>query len=124
MYTRTYSDDHHGILIPDSYGGTTFTDGLKFEQTPPEEKESATRQEETEDVSGTPTTAKKASTSLDESKSHLFSFLPNILNFSNFSLQNLGKEEVLIIAAAIFLFLSKEGDKELAIMLILLLFLG
>jgi hypothetical protein len=124
MYTRTYSDDHHGILIPDSYGGTTFTDGLKFEQTPPEEKESDTRQEETEDVSATPTTAKKASTSFDESKSHLFSFLPNIFNFSNFSLQNLGKEEVLIIAAAIFLFLSKEGDKELAIMLILLLFLG
>ena len=124
MYTRTYSDDHHGILIPDSYGGTTFTDGVKFEKTPPDEKASGAWEEEGEAASKAPDEAKEASLPADESKSHLFSFLPNIFNFSNFSLQNLGKEEILIIAAAFFLFLSKEGDKELAIMLILLLFLG
>ena len=124
MYTRTYSDDHHGILIPDSYGGTAFTDGLKGEPSPPDESDLQTCQDEAQGTSAAPSTATKVSASAEESKSHFLSFLPNIFNFSNLSLQNLGKEEILIIAAAIFLFLSKEGDKELAIMLILLLFLG
>ncbi len=34
---------------------------------------------------------------------------------------NIGTEEILIIATALFLFLSKEGDKECAVMLLLLL---
>ena len=124
MYTRTYGDDHHGILIPESYGGTAFTEGLKSEPSAPDESEQKTCTDEAEAASAVPNTTKKASATVDESKSHFLAFLPNIFNFSNLSLQKLGNEEILIIAAAIFLFFSKEGDRELAIMLMLLLFLG
>ena len=52
------------------------------------------------------------------------SFLSDIGKNSKFSLQKIGTEEILIIATAAFLFFAKEGDKECAIMLLLLLFLG
>ena len=43
---------------------------------------------------------------------------------SSLSLPKIGTEEILIIAAAAYLFFSKDGDKECAIMLILLLFVN
>jgi hypothetical protein len=44
-------------------------------------------------------------------------------NLGRLGLNKIGTEEILIIGLALFLFLSREGDKECAILLILLLFI-
>jgi hypothetical protein len=41
-----------------------------------------------------------------------------------FSLDSIGIEEILIIATAAFLFFSKDGDKECALILLLILFIN
>lgn len=120
MYTRPYSDERHGIVIPDSYGGTALADSLSADSEDrgknPWENAESTQQtveenEESEEAFA-PT-----------SKIQMPSFLSNIFKNSNLSLQKLGKEEILILTAAAFLFFSKEGDRQLALMLLLLLFL-
>ncbi len=125
MYTRSYTDDIGEILIPEKYGGTSLTqsaqnddriernEGAKNPWEKPDIHTSQDNQEE-DDV---PTSAAPI-------KSHIGGFLSRIFNNGNISLQKIGTEEILIIAAAAFLFFSKEGDKECAIMLLLLLFLG
>ena len=124
MYTRSYTEEKSGILIPESYGGIAFSDKPRHEQAPSDEHaknpweksdECSVKEEEKEE---------SVETSSPLSKIKAPAFLSNILNFNNFSLQKIGKEEILILAAAAFLFFSKEGDRELAIMLLLLLFLG
>ena len=42
----------------------------------------------------------------------------------HFSLESIGIEEILIIATAAFLFFSKDGDKECALILLLILFIN
>ena len=124
MYTRTYSDDRHSILIPESYGGTALK-----ESAPKESKETEDRGknpwEETERTVAEEEKNEKSEEAFSPiSKPQSPSFFSNIFANSNFDLQNIGKEELLLIAAAAFLFFSKDGDKECAIMLLLLLFLG
>ena len=123
MYTRSYHDERRGILIPESYGGTALYEGASdFKsdaddkgknpwEEPPKETEDEKSEESEQTFSSTP-------------KASVPSFLSNIFKNGNLGLQNIGKEEILILAAAAFLFFSKEGDKECAIMLLLLLFLG
>ena len=124
MYTRSYTEDIGEILIPEKYGGTSFTQSSSDDRTdrtegtknPWEKSEIHTPHEETsEDV---------APTSATPTKTNITTFFSKFLNNGNFGLQKLGKEEILIIATAAFLLFSKEGDKECAIMLLLLLFLG
>ena len=124
MYTRSYSNETEDIIIPDKYGGTSFyhaqeetgdnrTAGTKnpWEETNIHTSENE-KDEESIESSTTPT------------KGYLGGFLSRFFKNDNFSLQKIGTEEILIIAAAAFLLFSKEGDKECAIMLLLLLFLG
>ena len=132
MYTRPYNDDVHGIVIPESYGGTLLRDTEN-----PTEKIEEAPAEAHEDTAKNPWEKESASPAKDvhkkEESAEAFSFLSN-LPFSNFltklgingkfGLQKIGTEEILIIATAAFLFFSKEGDKECAIMLLLLLFLA
>ena len=119
MYTRTY-DDQHGILIPESYGGTALSGGVTSDNV---------RENETEDDQNVTASAKaknddSVQTSSFLSKIRLPVFLTNIFKNNNFGLQKIGTEEILLIATASFLFFSKEGDKECAVILLLLLFLG
>lgn len=123
MYTRTYNDKGQ-IIIPDRYGGTSFSQGgslgsQKSEETagannPWEEVHKKCEDEDEESVSA----------SAFPIKLPFIDFLSNIFKSNSFGLQNIGKEEILLIATAAFLFFSKEGDKECAVMLILLLFLN
>ena len=124
MYTRTYNDDKRGILIPDSYGGTALTDGGFGEGNDIEDKGKNPWEEEGESASAEPREEKNVPTSQKSSRWQFPPFLGNIFKNSNLSLQKIGTEEILLIATAAFLFFSKEGDKECAIMLLLLLFLG
>ena len=130
MYTRTYNDDRRDILIPESYGGTTLFDNAKTSEVDNSggERTSANTKnpwDESEDIhtSSTVNTDSSDSTETFLSKIPRPSFLSHIFKNDKLSLQNLGKEEILIIATAALLFFTKNGDKELAIMMLILLFL-
>lgn len=133
MYTRPY-DERSGIVIPESYGGTAL-----FDKEPP----SASSENDTVAASGAaqegqrnPWESERVHTEKGEEREKsepvgsFLSKLPfgnlfgGILGNGRFGLQKIGTEEILIIATAAFLLFSKDGDKECAIMLILLLFLS
>ena len=124
MYTRSYSDTVGNIIIPEKYGGTSFVHSGAQEH--PEtreqthnpwegrEQQTTAREEEVGDskeASATPTRG-------------IGAMLSGLFKTDLFTLPSIGREELLIIATAVFLLFSKEGDKECAIMLLLLLFLG
>ena len=124
MYTRTYADDHSGILIPDSYGGTALSQPHTPKKQPDEDKGKNPWEEEQTMTSSEPDETESTQASAEPTKLHIPAFLTNIFKNSNFGLQKIGTEEILIIAAAAFLLFSKDGDKECAIILLLILFLG
>lgn len=131
MYTRTYNAEGHGIVIPESYGGTLLRESEEKvksdEGIAPDQRESDLRGAWNESDEDSAEVHKKVDSE------ETFSFISKI-PFSgiftkmglkgNFSLQKIGAEEILIIATALFLLFSKDGDKECAIMLLLLLLLG
>ena len=131
MYTRSYSDDGHGIIIPESYGGTL----LREDERVISEDPSGT-QAQTDEVTKNPWESEKkkekqihkedesVGTFSPLSKIPFANYLPNIFKNVNLSLQKIGTEEILLIATAAFLFFTKNGDKECAVMLLLLLFLS
>ena len=116
MYTRPY-DDKRDIFIPESYNGTAFREDRRSEEPPPTREASANPNENclhNEEAEPAGSFFSKITTG---------NFLGNIFKNDKFSLQNIGTEEILIIATAAFLLFSKNGDKECAIMLLLVLFL-
>ena len=131
MYTRPYNDDGHGIVIPESYGGTLLRESEDYT-----EREDSPRPERDTPLGKNPweSGAEPADEiHKNEESVETFSFISKlpfgklfsgIGKIGNFSLQKIGTEEILIIATAAFLFFTKEGDKECAIMLLLLLLLG
>ena len=131
MYTRPYNDDGHGIVIPESYGGTL----LRENERPVEVKEASHRQDNESNMKNPweaeeSAPVKEVHNEVDSVEAFSFlsrlpfgNLLTNIGKNGKFSLQKIGTEEVLIIATAAFLFFAKDGDKECAIMLLLLLFL-
>ncbi len=132
MYTRPYNDEGHGIVIPESYGGTLLRESEKATDKSEVPKESSydslgknpweeDRRESTEEVHKNDDSVETFSLL---SKLPFGHFLTNINKNNKFTLQKMGVEEILIIATAAFLFFTKDGDKECAIMLLLLLFLG
>ena len=126
MYTRTYNENVGEIIIPERYGGTSF--GQKERDDIREETDTADKgknpwEDEEIHTEDSPKSDEAAEASAQPSKLTFSGFFSNIFKNDIFGLQKFGKEELLIIATAAFLFFSKEGDKECAIMLILLLFL-
>jgi hypothetical protein len=125
MYTRTYNENVGEIIIPERYGGTSF--GQK-EENEPEKLNASDKSKnpwENEDIH-TEAPQKSEETveaSANPSKLPFSGLFTSVFKNGTLGLQKIGKEELLIIATAAFLFFSKEGDKECAIMLILLLFL-
>ncbi len=107
MYIRDYSDGER-LEVPMGYSGTLLEDTEKRE---PDEDAS---REDTAPVGAIPS-------SLSRGLGGLFG--GSLFQGGLFEKLHIGKEELLIIAAALFLFLSKDGDKECAIMLALLLFI-
>lgn len=103
MYTRSYPEDDIRS-VPDGYVGNAFREEIE-------------RTEEKED-------RKEESVSAG---SFLEKLLPTSLGniFSGNLLKNfhLGWEELLILGVAALLFFSRDGDKECALMLLLLIFI-
>ena len=114
MYSRNFYTEKDVPMIPENYDGTTFREEPSVEKcdtgAPFEEKD---RQEDL------PKPDK------EDVPAGIFSGIAKNL-FGGFSLKmpKIGSEEILIIATAIFLFLSKDGDIECAIILLLLLLIN
>ncbi len=116
MYSRSYPDMNPEVLIPESYGGIALG-GKKDEYI---ENEEQSTEDCTEEASATP--KGKGLFSLGGIGSALTGLFPSLKRGK--LIESFGTEELLLIGAALLLFFSKEGDKECAILLILLLFLG
>ena len=107
MYTTSYNDENSGIAIPDGYGGTLLGESDASH----DEQIAATASAEPKEMRGS-------------ILSGLFGTLPQkFLSGSILEGFRLGSEELLILAAAALLFFTRGGDKECAIMLVLLLFI-
>ena len=124
MYTRSY-DNEGRIKIPENYDGNAFFESPPPEMPPPAEKEKepliapwdAPKNPPPEEES-VPTLAKGAGGIFGKYLKKLPFGSLNIFGEGGFKL---GTEEILIIGVALFLFFSGSGDKECAIMLLLLL---
>jgi hypothetical protein len=126
MYTRPY-DDNVGILIPESYNGTALREDSRRSEDIrdiTDEKNDCAGNSENAHTATTPDKKQDEPVGNFLSKLSSGNFLGGIFNNAKFGLQKIGTEEILIIATAAFLFFSKDGDKECAIMLLLLLFLA
>ncbi len=126
MYTRSFFTEENKPAVPENYDGTAFSKA--------QEKE--TKTEEASSPFVPPVFEEKLP---HESTAKVFSGLSSIMErlpfknlFSIFPIKNgedgkgfrLGTEEILICAAALYMFFSRNGDKECAIMLFILLFIS
>lgn len=115
MYTRPYFKDSEELAsVPENYSGVAMSEEARAEPAPIDENVNPWE-------SGEPRSEDAASASAI-SRGLLGGFSDI---FRGGSVKNLlsgiGSEEILIIAVALFLFLSRDGDKECAVMLLLLL---
>lgn len=133
MYTRNYVDDNIGVSIPQNY------DGIAFGTDPGENKNTVSCAVGEKKISPVDMPQQNeeeiAPASADVENGGAFGgligriglkgLLPgplsSILSLDKFKI---GKEELLLIGIAMFLLFSKEGDKECAIILLLLLFVN
>lgn len=120
MYSRSYyQGTDESITVPDNYDGTAFAENKEARE-PIEVEESVAALSEHLDNSSEDT---KDNTALS-----VFSKIPFLSSLFDTGKRGkpftLGTEEILLIATAAFLFFSKDGDKECAIFLIILLFVN
>ncbi len=138
MYTRTYQPEEEKITVPENYDGNAFREEPAAPEIPREEISVFLQKEEPTSVSftqdNTPPSKKDdvkevltkpkgdggILTGLFKNFRHTSIF--NSLPFLKNGFADIGTEEILIVAVAIFLLFSKSGDRECAIMLFLLLF--
>lgn len=116
MYTRNYYPEaQDSLTLPQSYNGTAFTETEHNEQMQPtEEMASATPQSDQARVEGGGISLPFISALFGRGGGAL----------SSIKLPDIGTEEILIIAMAAFLFFSKGGDRECALMLLFLLLIN
>lgn len=121
MYSRSYYQDEEKLMPPENYNGTAL---LQKEETPNEVEEASLP---LPDLSSMLTDEKKREnddTSILAGLSNL-PFLSGIFGKGGtLKFPKIGTEEILILMAAGFLFFSKNGDKETAIILLILLLIN
>jgi hypothetical protein len=119
MYTRSYyADDTTKLTLPENYDGTAFMEREAEELIETPLTESAS--EPTTETSG------KVNPGYQSygKQSFLSGLFGDGVGFGGFRLPELGVEEILILATAAFLFFSKDGDRECALILLLLIFIN
>ena len=130
MYTRSYyTDSGERINPPENYDGTAFLDDGKSDGGENVQSSAAPNKNPWESPAPTQEVHACAENESVLSSFSKFPFLSGIFGGSSSLLQSLkipkiGTEELLIIGAAIFLFLSKDGDRECALILLLLLLIN
>lgn len=125
MYSRNYQGETEDKLkLPANYDGTAFT-----EQKIEEIRDTGTPFSESEATS--PAHSESVETGAFGRESGILSGLSRSLfgglfdgGRLNLRLPKLGVEEILILATAAFLFFSKDGDTECAVLLLLLLLIN
>ena len=126
MYTRSYDTDERVTSIPENYDGNAFLCEKTAIRTP--------ENDIFEDKSRNDTTSECEASAKPQHTFSLLEKLPikklgTLLGFqknvgnTGENLLSLGTEEILIIAIALYMFFSKDGDRECAIMLAILLFI-
>lgn len=121
MYSRSYYPEGGGrVSLPENYDGTAF-----IERETPEAKDSVQASFIDSPPSEREQKAESAFKSLSggSALSGLFG-KGGFLGGLNLKMPEIGTEEILLIAIAAFLFFSKDGDKESAIFLLLLLLIN
>lgn len=125
MYSRSYYPESERMSLPENYDGTAFM-----------ERPSAETDNQTIESTVSDNADSKVFKGTDEHQQRHQSPLENIplLSvifgkgglFGGLGLHSptIGTEEILILAMAAFLFFSKSGDRECALILLLLLFIG
>ena len=140
MYSRSYQSGEIPTL-PESYSGVAFREpepipedapksipksaDVKFTTSPAPPDPNLTAVAETEPATepeSLPTGGFLSGIMEGLPLKGIFSGLSGF-NLERLGLNRIGTEEILIIGLALFLFLSREGDKECAILLVLLLFI-
>lgn len=118
MYSRSfYPEQSEKPSLPDNYDGTAFMEST------PRIEEATEPTSITPDVQDTVNVSECGGGILD-SMSRI-PFLSGLFgDKGGIRLPKIGMEEILILGVAAMLFFSKEGDKECAIILILLLFIS
>ncbi len=129
MYMRNYCQDREEeILVPENYDGNAFRTNAANESPPSffeqnkidlSADESNKKVDEAKD---TMSYAKNERSFLGALKSFIPEGLFSRNGFLKNALLDIGTEEILIIGIALFLFFSKDCDKECALILIFLLF--
>ena len=112
MYTRSYPE--RASEIPEGYAGAAVpSESVADERYIESSKNPWEKEPPTEE-----------SVPASRGASPLSSILGGLFQNGRFSLQSIGFEEVLIIAAAAYMLLSADGDRECGIMLLILLFIA
>ena len=119
MYTRSCFQDETKGSVPENYDGNAFSEAFARE-------DPSLGSSGCEERSGGNQTGRRSfniSSLIERSPTlrSLASFLPLKKGDGEFKF---GTEEILISAVALYMFFSKSGDKECAIMLLILLFIG
>lgn len=112
MYTRSYYPDTGEL--PENYGGMA----MRASEPPPEPREPPSREETTEPAGIFGGTGAESPLKMPIFSS-LFSRIGAVAR--PLGIERVGTEELLIIGVALYLLFSKSGDKECAIILLLLL---
>ena len=126
MYSRSYYPEQADRLgVPDNYDGTAFMDR--------QESESVENVSEVSFTEGVDTQASVTASATGGRSNSGFGNIPilsglfdkgGLLGGLGLKMPNIGTEEILILATAAFLFFSKSGDRECALILFLLLFIN
>lgn len=118
MYTRSfYPEGNERISVPENYDGTAFMEK--------EQARSDTELASADHVQSATDENRSVTTGIQ--KMPIFSgFFGGGSPFSNLNLKlpTIGTEEILLLATAAFLFFSKDGDKESALLLLFLLLIN
>ncbi len=125
MYSRNYFDsDKESFALPQNYDGTAFAEEEKSD-------ESATRPPDNDEIKVDSEPYLAAGGEAIKEASSPLGFLSGLgknlfggLFGGRLKFPSIGTEEILIIATAMFLLFSKDGDTECAILLLLLLLIN
>ena len=135
MYTRSYFPEEEKVIVPENYDGSAFSErvtekDVRANEDCAEKKAepavSFIQKEESENEENAFSPLSSVFERLPFKKAFSFGPLGALSGIFTKGPKNIkiGTEEILLAALAIYLFLSKDGDKECALMLLLLIFIG
>ena len=126
MYQRKYYKDDTAMKIPDNYGGLAIdADGYIAEdaaQEPPTAEAVATPFFAVQEPAATDRECYAPKRTEARFGGTVLQSLEGLCRRIGLHAPTFDKEDILLIAVALFLFFSKDGDKECALLLVALLF--